>query len=96
MARTPNYLVTAPTLPVNSVRELVAYARANKGKLHYGSTNVTGVIGGAMLSLKAELGLTHVPYKGASQALIDLVGGRIDVMFDLVKRLICFRCPGEF
>ena len=81
MGNLPFMLVSTPRIPARTFAELVAYARANKGKLHYGSTNVTGVIGGAMLSLKAELGLTHVPYKGAPQALAEVEAGDVAMIF---------------
>ncbi len=77
-------LVVRPTLPVHSVAELIAYARANPGKLSYGSSGIgSGLhIAGEMLVHEAKIQATHVPYKGAAMALNDMLGDRVDFMFD--------------
>jgi tripartite-type tricarboxylate transporter receptor subunit TctC len=79
-----NILVANPSRPFKDVKELVAYAKANPGKLNYGSAGV-----GTATHLTAVLfqqitgtQMTHVPYKGSAPALTDLVGGAIDIMFD--------------
>lgn len=84
-AVSPIVVVVHPSLPVNSIKDLIAYAKANPGKLNYASAGV-----GNTLHLAAETfcyitgtTMTHVPYKGASQALTDLLGGSIQIMFDL-------------
>ena len=84
MARTPNYLVTAPTLPVNSVRELVAYARANPGKLSFASVGNGSPhhLAGALFKSRANIDVVHVPYKGAAQATMALMAGEVHFMFD--------------
>jgi len=79
----PIVLVTNPTLPVNSVRELVAYAKANPTKLSYSSS---GNGGGVHLSAElfkslAGVEITHVPYKGSAPAMADLLGGQVQLMF---------------
>ncbi len=81
-----NVLLVRPKLPVNSVAELVAYARQNPGKLNYASPGV-----GTSLHLAAELfkvqtgiQMVHVPYKGGAQAMTDLMGGQVDVMFNVL------------
>ncbi len=81
----PIVVVIHPDVPANNLKELIAYAKANPGKLNYGSAGVGNTLHLAGEVFQAETGtkLTHVPYKGASQALGDLVGGRIQVMFDL-------------
>jgi tripartite-type tricarboxylate transporter receptor subunit TctC len=73
-------------LPVNSVAELIAYAKKNPGKLNYASPGV-----GTSLHLAAELfkvntgvQMVHVPYKGGAQALNDLMGGQVDLMFNVL------------
>ena len=77
-------LVVRAGLPVRSVSELIAYARANPGKLSYGSSGIgSGLhIAGEMLARAAKIQATHVPYKGAVMALNDMLGERVDFMFD--------------
>lgn len=84
VAEAPSVLVVHPSLPVKSVESLVALARANPGKLTYGSAGA-----GSALHMAAELfkflsatDITHVPYKGSAPALSDLMGGQISMMFD--------------
>jgi tripartite-type tricarboxylate transporter receptor subunit TctC len=78
-----NMLVVRPDLPVKSIKELVEYARANPGKLRYGSPGSGGSPHMAMVVLGQmnNLDLVHVPYKGAAAALNDLIGGHIDMAF---------------
>jgi tripartite-type tricarboxylate transporter receptor subunit TctC len=75
-------LVVHPSVPANSVKELIAYARANPGKLTYASGNTAGVVGGATLKHWAKLDILHVPYKSAPQAHQDLLAGRVHMMFN--------------
>jgi tripartite-type tricarboxylate transporter receptor subunit TctC len=81
----PIVVVVHPSLPVTSIKELVAYAKANPGKLNYGSAGVGNTLhlAAEMFCLTTGTTMTHVPYKGASQALTDLLGGSIQIMFDL-------------
>ncbi len=81
----PIVVVVNPSVPANSIKELIAYAKANPGKLNYGSAGVGNTLhlAAEMFCLTAGVTMTHVPYKGASQALGDLLGGSIQVMFDL-------------
>lgn len=83
---TPNVVLVAPSSPIKNVRDLIAFAKekASSGGATYGSAGI-----GSSLHLAAELfrqkagiELTHVPYRGSSPALTDLMSGRIDVMFD--------------
>ena len=81
---TPNLLVAHPNAPVNNVKELIAYARKNPGKLNYASTG-NGTSNHLSFELfKAMTGtfVTHIPYKGSAPAVTDLIAGQIDVMFD--------------
>jgi tripartite-type tricarboxylate transporter receptor subunit TctC len=73
-----------PGLPVKSVADLIAYAKSNPGELTYGSagTGATTHLTGELFALLAGVKLTHVPYKGSSQAMIDLLGGQIRMMFE--------------
>lgn len=75
------YLVVSPTLPVNTLAEFVAYVKANPGKLSYATGNSTGILAMGQLTHGNKLDMTHVPYKGEAQAVIDLVGGRVHAMF---------------
>jgi tripartite-type tricarboxylate transporter receptor subunit TctC len=79
----PNILVVTPSLPIHSLKELIAYAKANPGKLRYGSSGVGAIthLYNELLATRAGVQLTHVPYKGIAPAVIDLIAGRIDVMF---------------
>jgi tripartite-type tricarboxylate transporter receptor subunit TctC len=84
VAGVPNVLVVNPSLPVNSVQELIAYAKANPGRLNFASSG-----NGTSIHLSAELFKTmtgvqmaHIPYKGSAPALQDLAGGQVQLMFD--------------
>ncbi len=91
----PFILVINPRLPVKSVQELVAYAKKNPGKLNYASGNSTGIVGGATLASRAGIDIVHVPYKGTPQALTDLVGGQVDLMFTDVATGMPFVKSGQ-
>src|SRR3954467_10394325 len=75
----PNSLVVHPSFNVHSVKELVAYAKANPGKVNYGSAGVGTVshVAGVYFANAAGVELTHIPYKGTGPALADLLGGHI-------------------
>jgi tripartite-type tricarboxylate transporter receptor subunit TctC len=75
-------LVTHPSIPAQTVRELIAHARTNPGKLSYGSGNTSGVVAGATLKHWAQIDIVHVPYKSAPPAVTDLLAGRIAMMFN--------------
>jgi tripartite-type tricarboxylate transporter receptor subunit TctC len=79
VVRVPEVLAVHPSLPVNSLAELVAYAKANPGKISYGSAGGGSITHLAMELLKAEakLDMVHVPYKGAAPAVNDLLGGQV-------------------
>src|SRR5262249_233434 len=78
-----NVLVVHPAVPARNVKELIAFARANPGKLSFGSagTGTSQHLAGELFKQITRVEMTHVPYKGAAPALIDLVGGQIPVMF---------------
>jgi tripartite-type tricarboxylate transporter receptor subunit TctC len=79
----PNSLVVHPSFPVHSVKELVDYAKANSGKVNYGSAGVGTVshVSGVYFANAAGIQLTHIPYKGTGPALADLLGGHIPMAF---------------
>ena len=83
-AKVPNVLVINPKLPVNSVKELVDYANKNPGKLNFASSGSgTSIhLTGELFKLQTRLDVAHIPYKGSSPALTDLVGGQVQFMFD--------------
>ena len=68
-------------MPIKSIPELVAYAKANPGKLSYGTGNTAGIVAGAALKKWAGIDVVHVPYKTVPQALTDVLGGRIQLIF---------------
>jgi tripartite-type tricarboxylate transporter receptor subunit TctC len=75
------FLVVHPSMPAQSLKQLVEHARANPGRLNYASGNVNGVLAAAQLMLAAKIEMVHVPYKGEPLAVPDLVDGRVQVMF---------------
>ena len=81
---TPNVLVVSPEIPVRSLPDLVALARAEPGRLTFASSGngSTQHLAGALFAQKAGIKLTHVPYKGSSQALGDVLTGRVTMNFD--------------
>jgi tripartite-type tricarboxylate transporter receptor subunit TctC len=83
IARIPFVLVVNNDLPVHSVQELIAYAKAHPGELSYGSTGpgTPFHLNGALFSAMTGIEMVHVPYKGVVDAQVDLMGGRIQVMF---------------
>jgi tripartite-type tricarboxylate transporter receptor subunit TctC len=82
-----NVLVVHPSLPVNSVKELIAYAKANPGKLNFGSSGVgfADHLAGELFNTLAGVKMAHVPYKGGAPAMIDLVSGNIQLIFATVS-----------
>lgn len=84
VASTPNVLVVNPGVPAKDVKELIAYAKANPGKLSFGSGSIgsAGHLAGELFKATAGVDMVHVPYKGAAPAMQDLIGGRIQLMFD--------------
>jgi tripartite-type tricarboxylate transporter receptor subunit TctC len=84
VAITPNVLVVNPTLPVHSVKELIAYAKANPGKLSFGSgsNGSAGHLAGELFKVDAGVDMVHVPYKGAAPAMQALLAGDTQLMFD--------------
>ena len=74
-----------PALPVNSVQEMIAYAKANPGKLGFGSSGVGGAhhLSGEMLKLRTGIDIVHVPYKGGAPAAADVMAGHLPMMFEM-------------
>jgi tripartite-type tricarboxylate transporter receptor subunit TctC len=84
VAITPNVLVLNPGLPANTVGELISYAKANPGKLSFGSgsNGSAGHLAGELFKVDAGVDMVHVPYKGGAPAMQDLLSGQIQLMFD--------------
>jgi tripartite-type tricarboxylate transporter receptor subunit TctC len=83
IASGPFLLVVRNSLPVKSVKELIAYAKANPGKLNYASSGIgsTAHLTSELLKRAAGIEMTHIVYRGAGPALADVLGGQVDVMF---------------
>ena len=83
LAKTANVLAVKPSLGINNLQELIAYAKKNPGKLSYGSfgNGTTPHFAGEMLKSMAGIDMVHVPYKAQGPALTDLLAGNIDLMF---------------
>jgi len=84
VATTPNVLVINPSLPVSSVRELIAYAKAHPGKLSFGSgsNGSAGHLAGELFKVDAGVDMVHIPYKGGAPAMQGLLAGDTQLMFD--------------
>ena len=84
VATAPNVLIVSPKLPVNSVRELIALAKAQPGKLNYATSGVGTIVhlSSVLFANMAGIDIVHVPYKGVTQALPDIMSGQIALMFD--------------
>ena len=78
----PNILVVRPALPVKTLKEFVAYAKAHPGKANYGSSGIGAPphLAGELLRSLAKIDIVHVPYKGANQAMIGLMSGEVDMV----------------
>ena len=85
----PYVLAVTASLPANSVSQLVTYAKANPGKLTYGSAGTGGAnhLAGEMFRHVAGIDMVHVPYKGNGPAIIDLIGGQISLMLGSISSL---------
>jgi tripartite-type tricarboxylate transporter receptor subunit TctC len=83
IAYAANMMVVHPSVPAKTTQELIAYARANPGKLTFGSPGVGSSLHliGELMNQEAGIEMRHVPYKGTTQALADLLGGQISMMF---------------
>ncbi len=84
VAMVPNLLVAHPSRPYKTVKELIDYAKANPGKVNFGSSgNGSSIhLSGELFKSLAKVDMVHVPYKGSAPAVADLLGGQIDIMFD--------------
>lgn len=84
VASVPNVLEVTPSLPVNSVRELIKLAKEKPGQINFASSGSgTSIhLSGELFKTMAGVDMTHIPYKGSAPAITDLIGGQVQVMFD--------------
>ena len=86
VVRVPEVLAVHPSVPANSLQELIAYAKANPGKVNFGSAGSGSIthLAGELLKAEAKIDIVHVPYKGAAPAVNDLLGGQVQMgIFDV-------------
>ncbi len=93
----PNVLMVHPSLPVKTVPELIAYAKANPGKLNFGSSGIGASqhLAGELFKSRTGVDMVHVPYKGGGPAMADLVGGRIQLMFETIPSSMSYVRSGQ-
>jgi tripartite-type tricarboxylate transporter receptor subunit TctC len=97
IARVPNVLEVNPTVPVRTVPELIAYAKANPGKLNLASGGNGGPahISGELFKMMTGVDMVHVPYRGGAPALADLLGGQVQVMISNIPQTIEYIKAGK-
>jgi tripartite-type tricarboxylate transporter receptor subunit TctC len=97
MVRVPNVLEVHPALPAKTVPEFIAYAKANPGKLSFalGGNGSSLHVLGELFKMMAGIDMLHVPYRGGAPALIDLLGGQVQVMFDTIPQSIEYIRAGK-
>ncbi|MCC6472680.1 MAG: tripartite tricarboxylate transporter substrate binding protein, partial [Burkholderiales bacterium] len=83
------------TVPAGTLKEFIALAKSQPGKLSYASGNLTGNIVGEMFKIQAGVDLLHVPYKGVAPAMTDFIAGRVQAMFDLYTAFGPFLASGK-
>jgi tripartite-type tricarboxylate transporter receptor subunit TctC len=90
VARVPSVLDVNPAVPVRTVPELIAYAKANPGKLNMGSSGIGGAqhVSGELFKMMTGVNLVHVPYRGGALAVADLLAGQVQVVFDVLPESI--------
>ena len=97
LAKQYNALVVHPSIPARTVNDLVALVRKNPGKLSYASSGSGSPthLGMELFKINAQIDMTHIPYKGAAPSRIDLLGGHVDVMFDVLRTALPYREAGR-
>ena len=90
-------LAISPSLPVRSVKELIAYAKAHPGELNNASSSIgsPGHVGAELFKYMTDTKITHVPYKGGADAIKDLIGGRVQIMFESLNSISPFARSGQ-
>ena len=97
VARGHLLLAASPTLPVNSVQDLIDYAKKNPGKLSNASSSngSPGHVGGELFKFMTDTQIVHVPYRGGSLAINDLIAGHVDLMFESLQSIAPFAASGK-
>ena len=97
LAKIANVLSVRKDLPANTLQELIAYAKANPGKLTYASQGVgsTAHLSAAQLEAQAGIKMVHVPYRGAQPALTDVIAGHVDMFFDTLATSVPLHRDGK-
>jgi len=97
LALTPNVITARKDLPANTAQELIAYARANPGKVTYASqgNGSTSHLSAQMLATQAGIEMMHVPYKGEGPALVDITAGRVDIFVGNISAALRFYKAGQ-
>jgi tripartite-type tricarboxylate transporter receptor subunit TctC len=97
VARSFDIVVVNPKLPFNSVQDVIAYAKANPGKLNFGSPGIgtSPHLAGELFKSLAHVDMTHVPYKGSAPAITDLLSGQIQLMFSTVPSVASYVRGGQ-
>ena len=97
LIRFPNVVVVNPDVPVKTIPELIAYAKANPGKLNMASSGNGSTIhmSGELFKMMTGVNMIHVPYRGGALALTDMIGGQVQVMFDNIPTAMEFVKSGK-
>lgn len=94
--RVPNLVAVNQSLPINSIPQLIAYAKANPGRLNFGApTGGTVLLTGVLFNTMAGVNIVHVPYSNQMQAVTDLIAGRVQVSFDAMPTTIEYARAGK-
>jgi tripartite-type tricarboxylate transporter receptor subunit TctC len=90
VANVPSVLLAHPSLPYKTLQELIAYAKSNPGKVNYASSGhgTIGHLAAELMKSRANIDMVHVPYRGNAPAMIDLLGGHVDIMFSSLPSAI--------
>ena len=93
----PSVLAVTPSLPVNSVKQLIALARARPGQLHYASSGIGGVnhFSGELFKLATKTDIVHVPYKGGTPAMTDVIAGQVEMQFNALTSALAHIRSGK-
>jgi len=94
--RVPNLVAVNQSLPIDSITQLIAYAKANPGQLNFGApTGGTVLLTGALFNMMAGVSIVHVPYSNQMQAVTDLIAGRVQVSFDAMPTTVEYARAGK-
>jgi tripartite-type tricarboxylate transporter receptor subunit TctC len=97
LIRFPDVVVVNPGLPIHTIPELIAYAKANPGKLNFASSGIGSTlhVAGELFKMMTQVDIVHVAYRGGAPALVDLMSGRVQVMFDNVPTSLPYIRAGK-